>query len=283
MEYWKFLVVSASSSILENALEFLSTRGLLRIGSLGWVKNLLKLFILANLKDSWVYQLDLSSCLMLLLIYLLNLINFQTLGGLGIGKISQEVDIWTISKSTQLLSSRDNMISSIANRQLLNTLNCAIGHDHEIPLTEFLSVSQTHGLYGYRFYSKGANLWTRTRHAATHLGARIDISDGNIIIAIDDICSTPAKIVKSMRLALRKKWSRTFVELPLQGSVAECLSQNANSKVITKLISQESTLSFKFWNYLHMARTQTLPVKAFPGSTYKKCRQCYSKKRRCTY
>ena len=26
-----------------------------------------------------------------------------------------------------------------------------------------------------------------------------------------------------------------------------------------------------------MARTQTLPVKAFPGSTDKKCRQCYSK------
>ena len=97
------------------------------------------------------------------------------------------------------------MISSIANRQLSNTLNCAIGHDHEIPLTEFLSGSQTHGLYGYRFYSKGANLWTRTRHAATHLGARIDISDGNIIIAIDDICSTPAKVVKSMRLALRKQ------------------------------------------------------------------------------
>ena len=129
------------------------------------------------------------------------------------------------------------MISSIANHQLSNTLNCAIGHDHEIPLTEFISGSQTHGLYVYRFYSKGANLWTHTRHLATYLRARIDIYDGNIIIAIDDICSTPAKVVKSMRL--RKQWSITFVELPLQGSVSECLSQDANSKVITKLISQE--------------------------------------------
>ena len=171
----------------------------------------------------------------------------------------------------------DNMISSLANRQLSNTLNCAIGHDHEIRLTEFLSGSQTHGLYGYSVYSKGANLWTLTRHAATHLGARIDISDGNIIIAIDDICSTPAKVVKSMRLALSKQWSRKFVELTLQGSIAECLSQDANSNVITKLISQESTLSFKSWNYWQMARTQTLPVKDFPGSKDKKCRQCYSK------
>ena len=130
------------------------------------------------------------------------------------------------------------MISLIANRQLSNTLNCAIGNDYEIPLTEFLSGSQTHGLYGYRFYSKGANLWTRTRHVATNLGARIDISDGNIIIAIDDICSIPVNVVKSMRLALRKQWSRKFVELPLQGNVVECLSQDANSKVITKLISQ---------------------------------------------
>ena len=83
----------------------------------------------------------------------------------------------------------------------------------------------------------------------THLGARIDISDGNIIIAIDDICSTPAKVVNSIRLELRKQWSRKFVELPLLGSVDECLSQDTNSKVITKLISQESTLSFKSWNY----------------------------------
>ena len=121
------------------------------------------------------------------------------------------------------------MISSIANRQISNTLNCAIGHNHEIPLTELLSGSQTHWLYGYRFYNKGANLWTRIRHAATYLGARIDISDGNTIIAIDYICSTPAKVVKSMRLALRKQeWSKQFVELPLQGSVAECLSQDAN-------------------------------------------------------
>ena len=70
---------------------------------------------------------------------------------------------------------------------------------------------------------------------------------------------------------------RKFVELPLQGSVAKCLFQDANSKIITKLISQESTLSFKSWNYCHMARTQTLPIKSFPGSTDKKCRQCYSK------
>ena len=76
------------------------------------------------------------------------------IGGLGIGENSQEVDIWTISKATQLLSSRDNMISLIANRQLLNTLNCAIGHVYEIPLSEFLSASQTHGLYGYRFLEK---------------------------------------------------------------------------------------------------------------------------------
>ena len=40
------------------------------------------------------------------------------IGGLVICKISQEVNIWTISKATQLLSYRDNMISSIDNRQL---------------------------------------------------------------------------------------------------------------------------------------------------------------------
>ena len=92
----------------------------------------------------------------------------RNIGGLGFGKIIQEVYILTISKATQLLSSRDTMISSIANRQLSNILNCAIGHDHEIPLTEFLSGSQTHGCIGYRLYSKVANLCTNSDHSAEY-------------------------------------------------------------------------------------------------------------------
>ena len=76
------------------------------------------------------------------------------IGGLGIGKISQEVDIWTISKATQLLSSRDTMISSIANRQLSNTLNCTIGHDHEIHSLNFYPVAKRMGYMVIDFIAK---------------------------------------------------------------------------------------------------------------------------------
>ena len=84
------------------------------------------------------------------------------------------------------------MIFSITSRKLSNTLNCAIGTDHKITLTAFLSGSQTHG---YLFYSKGVNRGRALDMQQHTFKARIDISNGNIIIALYDICSTPAKVV----------------------------------------------------------------------------------------
>ena len=58
----------------------------------------------------------------------------------------------------------------------------------------------------------GANIWTRSRQAVSHLVARIDISDGNIItIFVDDVCSTP-RVVGGLRLLLQQ-WSLKCIDL----------------------------------------------------------------------
>ena len=201
----------------------------------------------------------------------------RALGGMGIGNISEEADIWTIAKGTQLLNSSDPAIQKMAFNQLSETIASAAGIDNEIPISEFLSGSQANGLYAYRYNSKGANLWTRTRHSSRHLKTRIDVSDmENIKIQIDDICAVPQKVVRSIRLALRNRWSDRLRSYPKQGAVARSFHSNQAEHAITQLISQSSTLSFRAWNFWHKARLQVLPVKSFTGSPDIMCRKCFS-------
>ena len=76
-------------------------------------------------------------------------------------------------------------------------MTTAVWNINNIPHAEFLSVSKTYGVYACKCYWKYANLWTRIRHSANHLWLRIDTFDGNnIVISIEDICSTPTKLVQ---------------------------------------------------------------------------------------
>ena len=81
-------------------------------------------------------------------------------------------------------------------------------------------------------------------------------------ILIGDICTAPTKVVKSLRLVLRNRSSKTFA-----------LKQSTDHKCIAKLLSQTSTLSFNNWSYWHRSR-QILPLTSFPGSSDSLCRHC---------
>ena len=86
-------------------------------------------------------------------------------------------------------------ISKIAMAQLLESIYSVADSEERFPPSDFISGLNTNGLYAYR-YSKGANIWTRTRHAARRTNLSIDVSDQkNISILIDDICTAHAKAV----------------------------------------------------------------------------------------
>ena len=66
----------------------------------------------------------------------------------------------------------------------------------------------------------------------------IDITDlQNIKICIDDIYSDPSKILKSLRLALRYRWTINCLNYPLQIAVAQIFELTDSSKGITRLVS----------------------------------------------
>ena len=99
-------------------------------------------------------------------------------------------------------------------------------------------------IYAYSYHSKCANIWTRTIHAVRRTHLSIDVSNQkNISMTIDDICTAPAKAVKSLRLILRNLSSKKLLDYPVQGCIARSQNKLTEHKIITKLLSQRSSLS----------------------------------------
>ena len=95
--------------------------------------------------------------------------------------MNQEADIWTITKAIQLLTSNDIQIATISSYQLRDTrANIAVVNNTS-PVNDFISDQTTRGLYAYKYKSRVANLWTRTRLASQHLQTNIDVSDAQNI------------------------------------------------------------------------------------------------------
>lgn len=101
-------------------------------------------------------------------------------GGLGATRLSEDADVWTIARAAQLLDSSDTVVSSVARAQASKNIYNALKIEPTTALlSDYLSGSQTGGLYDIRFASTGANTWSRARRAAKRLRVRIDVSGDN--------------------------------------------------------------------------------------------------------
>ncbi|GFS18481.1 reverse transcriptase [Elysia marginata] len=132
------------------------------------------------------------------------------------------------------------------------------------------------GLYSFRHHSTRANIWTRARHSATRLHCRIDATSDTPTITAEDVSSVPAKVVKSLRLVSRQRWTAKLLNALVQGRVARGLNLDKSTKDIARLEPSRSSLSFNAWSYWAKLRTNGLAVRGAPGSTApdKLCRRC---------
>ena len=161
-------------------------------------------------------------------------------GTLEIGHLNQEPNKWTITKAVQLLSSNDKHIANLSSHQLKDTITNISEVNNSIPVNDFISGQITDGLYYHRYYHrcKFTHLWNRIKLASHNQLMNIDISDlQNIKICIDDIYSDPSKLLKSLRLALRYRWTINCLHYPLQIAVAQTFELADSSKGITRLVS----------------------------------------------
>ena len=75
-------------------------------------------------------------------------------GGSGTSKLSDDTDVWTIARATQLLSSNDPVMKELSFNQLRCTIRRGLRTttpDEDLPISEYLSESCEGGLYRLRF------------------------------------------------------------------------------------------------------------------------------------
>jgi len=207
----------------------------------------------------------------------------RSVGGLGTFRLSEDADIWTLARATQLLSSNDPLVRGIFKEQLCECVRRGFreGAPDRLPISEFLSGSNESGLYRLRYAgSTKETLWSLARHAAKRLGVRIDISgDETILLIADDVSVRPMKAVRGLRQVVRKRNTERFTDVerhPHQGRVASALALGPLSKDMSRLISCRTELRFEDWKYLHQARLDILPLRGYSWSNCqdKLCRCC---------
>ena len=202
-------------------------------------------------------------------------------GGLGISRLSDDADIWTIARASQLLSSSDPATKNLSFAQLRSTIRKGlrvISDEENLPVTEYLSGSTDGGLYRIRFAPRSIeNLWTRTRHAARRLGVTVDVSNASEIkLSVDDVAVRPIKAVRGLRLAVRRKFTAELAAAPHQGQVASGLLLDNETKDIASFTSVNTELSIKDWWLLHKTRLDLLPLRGYSWlqNTDRTCRRC---------
>ena len=75
-------------------------------------------------------------------------------GGLGISRLSDDADIWTIARASQLLSSRDPATRDLSFAQLRKTITRGmrlVSDEENLPVSEHVSGSTEGGLYRLRY------------------------------------------------------------------------------------------------------------------------------------
>ena len=201
-------------------------------------------------------------------------------GGLGLSRLVDDADIWVIARACQLLCSKDPTLKNICWFQLQDTIARGFGNEPiaNFPYSSFLSGDRTtRGLYRLRFAGKFSNLWTLARRAAMRRKTRIEVSNDRTIRIIADVFSAePCKAVRSLRAAVRSRWTKVFMGAPHQGQVANRLGLVAPRDIV-RLTSARTTLSHDDYLLVHRVRLDVLPLVGYHWvnqRTSDKCRAC---------
>jgi hypothetical protein len=204
----------------------------------------------------------------------------RSTGGLGMSRLVDDADVWTMARATQLLTTKDPVLRELCWDQLEDTILRGFGNEPcpSYPYSQFLSGDTNNsGLYRLRFQGKYANLWTLTRRAAMRRKTQIEVSGDKSIRLISDVISVdPRKAVRGLRLAIRNRWTKVFIDLRHQGQVAGRLGRCA-PKDIVRITSSRTTLKHDDWQLVHRVRLDALPLVGYSWvkqRTSNKCRAC---------
>ena len=192
-------------------------------------------------------------------------------GGLGLTDPFKENSVQTIVQAMKMLSSNDPVVSTIATRELRQSVRFAAQADPTPSLcAAFLSNTPDRRLDTIR--SRTGSLWTRTRRATKAIPTTFHLHDTAppSISTRDYAEPVLAKdVCRFLHNVNRDSEAKALSELRDQGKVARALRNdrfaNGSSWIFTGL-----NLRFKDWRFIHRARLNILPTNAVK-STWSDC------------
>jgi hypothetical protein len=111
---------------------------------------------------------------------------------------------------------------------------------------------------------------------------QIDVSDDRSIRLIADVVSVdPRKAVRGLRLAIRNRWTKVFLDRQHQGQVAGRLGRHFPRDVV-RITSTRTTLSHDDWTLMHRVRLDTLPLVGYHWVRQRSNSHCRADACRCS-
>ena len=202
----------------------------------------------------------------------------KQVGGLGLTDPCKENNIQTIVQALKMLSSSDPVVSTIATRELSQTVRFAAQADPTPALSSaFLSNHADRRLESLR--SRTGSLWTRTRRATKSTPVNFTLSETNPPSISTANYAEPILAKDACRFLhnlQRDQEAQALKSLRDQGKVARSLQNdrfaNGSSWLFTGL-----NIRFKDWRFVHRARLNVLPtnsVKSTWSDCDPTCRHC---------
>ena len=202
----------------------------------------------------------------------------KRVGGLGFTDPCTENHLQTVVQAIKMLSSSDPTVSTVAKRELRETVRFAAQADPTPSLVScFLSNTPDRRLETIRH--RTGSLWTRTRRSTKQLNISIHVPDSDVptISAPDYADAVSAKdSCRFLHNLCRESAAQKLIDLRDQGKVARSLHNdkfaNGSNWLFTGL-----NIRFKDWRFIHRARLNCLPtnsVKSRWSNCDATCRHC---------
>ena len=183
-------------------------------------------------------------------------------GGLALQDPMLEIDAQCIVQAVRILSSSDPTTASIARADLHAVVRRATSSNPSPNLiSKFLSGSTENPLGSLNYTN--SSLWSRCRKACRRLNIRFVFSDTEEpAISTTDSDRIKSKNVTSfLHRYIQQKHAQKLLDLPDQGKVAQCLSNDRYANGST-WHSTGLNLRFKDWRFIHKAYLNCLPTNA---------------------
>ncbi|GBN58472.1 hypothetical protein AVEN_187350-1 [Araneus ventricosus] len=257
--------IDALKSVLFPALQFVMRTGQFKKENWSLLDNAIRhavkeiLYLLENASNEYIYGHTKSGCV-------------------GLPASAEESDLNRVDSAFKLLTSSDEMVSTLALRYLRNALSKRMKKTDtsDDDLSDFMSGSMEIDDEDKPGSNPYSNVWTVSRVASRRQKIEWSFTEGVPQLKFQDLIlksSSRRKILFTIRNRLRQERALALTAKPDQGKAIECVAMSLSS---SHFIGNGLYTRLSEYRFIHRARLNQLPLNGLPWKEgpSKRCRRC---------